>query len=146
MARAVRKPLQFPFRVQAAVALAAALSLWGAVEHFGFETEYQKQSRDPYRIAAQAERLQGVRAATSDNAILGYITDAEPGSVTASAMLNAAQYVLAPRLLRQDAGQDFTLGNFTRPADYAAAGAKYGLRVERDFGAGVVLYRKEGPK
>ena len=35
------------------VALAAALSLWGTIEYFGFEPVYQKQNRDPYKIAMQ---------------------------------------------------------------------------------------------
>jgi hypothetical protein len=35
------------------------------------------------------------------------------------------------------------LGNFTRPADFAAAGRSQGLRQQQDFGNGVVLFRRD---
>jgi hypothetical protein len=130
-------------RLKLCVALAAVISIWGSLEFFGFETEFQKQTRDPYAIAAQADRLEGVRAATPETAVLGYLTDADPSSVIASAIFSGAQYVLAPRLLRQDASGDLVLGNFTRPGDYAAIGKSHGLQVDRDFHNGVVLFRKE---
>ena len=137
---------EFPLKLKCSVAAAAVLSLWGVIGYFGFEAEYQKQNRDPYQIGALAARFEGVRSATPENAILGYITDMEPGSVLASAMFNGAQYVLAPRILQQGAAPDWVLGNFARPADFAAAGSRHGLRIERDFSQGVVLFRKESRK
>lgn len=136
----------FPFRVTFAVAVAAAVSLWGVIEHFGFEAEDQKQNRDPYRIAQQAERFEQVRSVVPEKAQLGYLTDLEPGSVAGSAAFNGAQYILAPRLLKQDTSPELALGNFARPADFAALGRGHGLGVERDFGNGVVLFRKEPVK
>jgi hypothetical protein len=133
-------------RVKVGVAAAAALSLWGVIEYFGFETAYQRQYRDPYKIAAQAARLEGARATVPEDAILGYLTDLEQGSAAASALFNGAQYALAPRILRQDTARTEVLGNFTRPEDYAALGRQHGLVVERDFGNGVVLFRKEPAK
>ena len=135
--------MAFPFRIQAAVTVAAVASLWGAIAHYGAESEYQKRNRDPYQIAAQTARMAGVRAATPESATLGYLTDAEPGGVLAAAMFEGAQYALAPRLLRQDAAQNLVLGNFSRPADFAAFGQRYSLRLERDFGNGVILFRRE---
>ncbi len=126
------------------MAAAAALSLWGVIVYFGFETAYQKQSRDPYQVGAQAARFEGVRAAIPEGAVLGYLTDLEPENMTAWSAFNAARYVLAPRLLRQDAAEPQVLGNFSHPLDYAAFGRSHGLRLERDFGAGVVLFRREG--
>ena len=136
----------FPFRIQAAVVLAALLSLWGTFAYFGAESEHQKQIRDPDQIAAQAVRLAGVRSSTPDNAELGYITDVEPGGVLAQVMFNGAAYVLAPRLLHQGIAQDWVLGNFSRPADFAAMGRSHGLRIERDLGSGAILFRKENGK
>ena len=136
--------MDFPPGVKIGVAAAALLSLWGVVEYFGFETAYQKQNRDPYQIAAQSVRLEGARASLPDGATIGYLTDLEPGSVAASAMFNAAQYVLAPRILKKDREEPQVLGNFSRPADLAAIGRQHGLRIERDFQNGVVLFRKEG--
>ena len=136
----------FPLRVTFTVAVAAAVALWGAIEHFGFEAEYQKQNRDPYQIATQAARFEQARASIPEDALLGYLTDLELGSVAASAIFNGAQYTLAPRILHQDTVGDLVLGNFARPADFAALGRVHGLRVERDFQNGVVLFRKEPPK
>jgi hypothetical protein len=137
----------YPPRVRVGVALAAALSMWGVVEYFGFETGYQKLSRDPYHVAAQAARLEGVSAVVPDDAVLGYITDLEPGSPSAWAMFNAAQYILAPRILLQNnAAQTRVLGNFARLADFGALGQRQGLSIERDFQNGIVLFRKDSPK
>jgi hypothetical protein len=132
-----------PQGVKVGLALAVALSIWGAVSYFGYETEFQRQSRDPYRVAAQSARLAGLRAALPEDAVLGYVTDMEPDCVTASSTFNVAQYALAPRLLRQDTAQPRVLGNFAHPADFAAIGRRHGLRVERDFGEGVVLFSRE---
>jgi hypothetical protein len=38
----------------------------------------------------------------------------------------------------------WVLGNFSQPVDYAGFGAKRGLTLARDFGNGVVLYRRAG--
>ena len=133
----------YPVRVKAGIALAALLCLWGTFEYYSSETSYVQQYRDPYRVADQFTRLDGIRAAVPADAILGYVNDLEFGNVTADAMFQSAQYVLAPRILRKGPENDVVLGNFTRPADFAAFGRERGLRMERDFGNGVVLYRRE---
>lgn len=138
--------MDFPARIKLGIAVAAALSLWGAIEYFAFENNYEKQARDPYQIGAQTARLEGLRAALPEKAELGYVTDLEPDSVAASNAFNAAVYALAPRLVRPGAARPQVLGNFSHPIDYAAFGASRGLRVERDFGLGVILYRREKGK
>jgi hypothetical protein len=144
MKRKEMMPLEYPLKVKVGVALAALLSLWGTFEHFAIESAHQERYRDPYEIAAQFSRFADFRAAVPEKAILGYITDIAPGSVTADAMFNGAQYVLAPRILRKSTeGYDLVLGNFTRPGDFVAIGRQHRLNLERDFGSGVVLFRKE---
>jgi hypothetical protein len=124
----------------------AALSLFGALQFYNSETaaERQSQNRDPYMIGPQYERFSGLRQTVPENAILGYLTDAEPGSVLATTIFDAAQYALAPRLLQAGTTGEWVLGNFTKPLDFEGLGAKYGLHLERYFGSGVVLYRKQG--
>jgi hypothetical protein len=146
MARASAPVPEFSFRHKVAVAAAALLSVWGTLQYFQFETEFQKQPPDPYQIHAQAARFEGVIAATPENAELGYLTDAPAGSVADGALFAGAQYALAPRLLQRYTAQDRALGSFGRPADFAEVGRAKGLRVERDFGSGVVLFRKENAK
>ena len=135
--------MEYPLAAKAAVAVAALLSLWGSFEYSGLESAYQQQFRDPYQIAAQFSRLDSVQSVIPEKAILGYLTDAVPGSVVGDAMFNGAQYVLAPRVLQRGAAFDLVLGNFTKPGDFAALGRAQGLRLERDFGNGVVLFRRE---
>jgi hypothetical protein len=135
--------MTFSLRVNIGLTLAAVLSIGGAIAYFAFETEFNKQSHDPYQTAAQATRLADLRASAPEDAVLGYLTDLAPGSVAASAAFNIAQYALTPRLLIQDTAQPRVLGNFAHPADFAALGHQHGLRIERDFGAGVVLFQRE---
>ena len=134
---------KYPLATKAGVLLAAALALWGVLGYFGSESLYQKQHRDPFKIAAESIRLGAFREAVASNAILGYLTDVPLGKEASDGMFLAAQYTLAPRILQKETNRPHVLGNFTRPVDLAAAGRPYGLSVERDFGNGVVLYRSE---
>lgn len=125
----------------AGIAISALLCLCGAFLVYGFESDPQQQ-QDPYLISEQFIRLGPVSSTVPRDAVLGYLTDAQTGSVLDSALMGGAQYVLAPRLIERGAGHDWVLGNFTRPADFAAVAQNYGLRLEQDFGNGVVLFRR----
>lgn len=125
------------------VTLAALLSLWGAFASYGFESGFQRMYKDPYLVAAQSSRFEGVVSAIPQDAQLGYLTDASPGSAADAAMFLSAQYYLAPRLLKRGATQQLVLGDFTRPGDFARIGASQGLRVQQDLGDGIVIFRKE---
>jgi len=135
--------VKYPFAAIAGVTAAALLCVAGAFQYYQFESEYQRQSPDPYQISAQFLRLAPVEAAVPRAAVMGYLTDAPPGSVVDSALIASAEYVLAPRLVIRDTAHDWVLGNFTQPADFAALGRRAGLRVQQDFGNGVVLFRKD---
>ena len=139
--RGTSKP--YPLAVIAGVVLLSLLCLWGSFESYGFEAVYQRQNSDPYLVGQQFVRLEALLSAVPERAELGNLTDASPGSTTDSAMFLGAQYVLAPRLLEKGAAHDLVIGNFTRPDDFAALGQRYGLRLQRDFGNGVVLFGKE---
>lgn len=125
------------------MAIAVLLCLWGSFASYGTEADYQKLYRDPYLISAQFTRFGAALSAIPENAEIGYLTDAQPGSAAGSAMFLSAQYVLVPRLLKRGAAEAWVLGNFTRPADFAAVGRTHGLRLQQDFGEGVVLFRKD---
>jgi hypothetical protein len=68
------------------------------------------------------------------------VADIHDGSTAALAMFNSARYALAPRLLVEGTDRDWVLGNFAKPADYAALARERGLTVVQDFGNGVVLF------
>lgn len=129
--------------VNGAVIASAALAVLGAIQYWGAETAFQRDSRDVYKIADQTARLGGFRAAVPADAILGYVTDVPSESTVGSTMFFAAQYALAPRLLQKTDTLDLVLGNFTKPDDYGTVGKQHGLRIVRDFGNGIVLFRRE---
>lgn len=93
-------------------------------------------------IAAQLTRFEALRAAVPEGATLGYVTDAEPGSTLENVLLHSAAYALAPHLLDANPNHDWVIGNFTQPRDFAAIGQSKGLQLQKDFGNGVVLYRR----
>ncbi|HEY3738194.1 MAG TPA: hypothetical protein VGL53_00045 [Bryobacteraceae bacterium] len=132
-----------PNLVNGAVIASAALAVLGAIQYWGAETAYQRDSPDVYKVAEQSARLADFRAAVPADAILGYLTDVPTESTVGSTMFFAAQYALAPRLLQKTDALDLVLGNFTKPGDYTAIGKQHALRVVRDFGNGIVLFRKE---
>ncbi len=135
-----------PGRVYAAVLAAALFSLAGVIHFNRFEDAYQQQFHDPYMVAAQFPRFESLREAVPENATLGCVSDLRENSPAYQAMYNSERYVLAPRLVRPNANSARVLGNFARPADFAAFGRSQGLRLERDFGNGVVLFRREGAR
>jgi hypothetical protein len=52
-------------------------------------------------------------------------------------------YALAPRLMTRSAdGPEWVVGNFSHPLDYAAAGRQHQLELVKDFGNGIVLFRR----
>ena len=125
----------------AGITVSMLLCLCGAFLLYGFESDPQ-QHQDPYLISDQFVRLGPVLSKVPRDAVLGYLSDAQAGSVLDSALMGGAQYVLAPRLIERGAGHDWILGNFTRPANFVAVAQNYSLRLEQDFGNGVVLFRR----
>ena len=130
-------------RRTAGILAACLICVWGALQYSSGESEYQHQNHDPYLIADQATRFEAFESAVPRNAILGYLSDAIAGSVADSTMFTSATYTLAPRLVERGVQREYVLGNFTRPADFAALGRASGLRLQQDFGNGVVLFRKD---
>ena len=141
-------PAGNPWSMRSILSLCALgiLSAWGLAEYASSEALYQKQNADPYFVVAQEKRFAGLVAAVPQNAVLGFITDFQPGSTAGIALRNVAQYHLAPRLLVDGSQQDLVLGDFGRKADFAAVGAGMGLTVEKDFGGGIVLYKRGAGK
>lgn len=131
-------------RVRWAFLAALVLSLSGAIVNLKNETAAQASMRDPYLVNMQPVRLAGILESVPANAVMGYVTDLEAGSTAAQASFNGVRYALAPRLLVPGAGHEWVLGNYSRPADFAAAGRALGLELVRDFGNGAVLYRRLG--
>jgi hypothetical protein len=127
------------------VGVAAVLCLWGSVEFLASELTYQQTYRDQFDVSNQLARFEKVSATLPEDAVIGYLTDLDQGTSKANTMFRVAQYALAPRILQWGSGYGRVLGNFTRSIPFTAIDGQGGLRVERDFGDGVVLFRREAP-
>jgi hypothetical protein len=105
------------------------------------EAAYQQQYADAYGVSVQVHRMAPLLAVVPKNAILGYLTDVQPGSDIDSVMINTAGFALAPRLIDRAGSHEWVLGNFMQPGNFAEIGRSKGLRLQQDFGNGVVLFR-----
>lgn len=120
---------------------AALLALWGALDLY--QALKQQPRRDEYRMEEMSARYAPVAAALPDDVrVLGYLSDSPYEQARGQVMFLSGRYWLAPRLLTVAPDQAWVLGNFAQPGDWAALGAPHGLRVERDLGSGLVLYRR----
>jgi hypothetical protein len=102
-------------------------------------------------ISAYEQRFQQLRSVLPTGRLVGYLGHPDPTGPTpreakAAALLHfrrylLAQYALAPVVLIESTEPEFVVGNFDPEAQTPAPA---GLRVMRDFGDGVVLFRRSG--
>lgn len=117
--------------------IATLLSLYATVDFYGKQIELNKTQKDAYQIGAQELRFAALKRQLGPDTVAGYLSDvADPG------ILLSAQHALAPVMLVDNAPYQFVVGNFSRPMDYAAFGRERKLVLVRDFGNGVILFRK----
>jgi hypothetical protein len=103
----------------------------------------------PDEISTYERRFQEIRAALPPRGVVGYLGRTDPAGRTpaereASSLLDfkrylLAQYALAPVVLIESTAPDFVVGNFDRGK---APSTPAGFRIERDFGNGLVLFRR----
>jgi hypothetical protein len=106
----------------------------------------------PDEISTYERRFTELRAMLPARGVVGYLDQPDPAGATpreanAAALLHfrrylLAQYTLAPVLLKESTEPELVIGNF-EPG--AALPAPTGLRVDKDFGDGLVLFRRSGP-
>ena len=119
-----------------------AISLTAAATALGDKLVQVREWGDPYKIAEQELRYQDARALLPPEGPVGYLSDLDRNEASGGALFYGAQYWLAPRILTEPSAAGWTLGNFARPADFAALGRARNLEVVRDFGNGVIVYRR----
>jgi hypothetical protein len=104
----------------------------------------RSQSHDPYGVELAQQRLAAAQSILPRTGIIGYISDLSTGDSGGTAAFLAAQYALAPRLLSpvKDDGPEWAIGNFSRPQDFLAKGARSGYSLHQDLGNGVLIYRR----
>jgi hypothetical protein len=127
-------------RVLAALIIVAIATVLATADSFQLASEDQP---DAYGVESALQRFATAATRLPPLGTVGYISDLPVTSKNGTPAFLAAQYALAPRLLTlvEQTRPPQAVGNFSRPADYAAAGARAGYAVEADLGNGVVLYR-----
>jgi hypothetical protein len=130
-----------------AVCLAVTvLAIFAAMNSYQVSARYSEQYPDAYGAGRAQLRFAPLIERVPATARIGYITDLEPSQDAYSAAFLAVQYALAPRQLivvKQGQTTELAVGNFSKPVDYAAAGATLGYEVAGDFGNGVILYKRK---
>ncbi len=133
-----------PLRAGAGIAAVVLLYLTGALNAYQ-EFSALAGRPDSSQIAVIEERLRGVAAVVPPLAQLAYLSDV-PFAQGGYALHAAAQYVIAPRLLdpSPDARREWVLGDFYQPYDAQRIAREHDLNLVRDFGNGVVVFRRGG--
>lgn len=124
----------------------AVLSFFSVTDYWRFTTAYNEKNPDAYRIGFQAPRFRAVAAEVPPNAVLGYISNLDFNDLKGSTAFFGAQYALTPRILVPWGSEHATglvLGNFSAEIDPESYAVSHGMRLVRNFGAGVFLFRKE---
>lgn len=124
----------------------AVLSIFAAMNSYQVSARYSEQFPDAYGAGRAQIRFAPVLERVPATARIGYMTDLDPSQDAYSSAFLAAQYALAPRqlvLVGQGSPTDVAVGNFSKPLDYAAAGAARGYELVADLGNGVVLFRRK---
>jgi hypothetical protein len=129
--------LRYPLRTLAGLSITALLSLYGAIQFYGEQSERNQTQRDPYKLIDQERRFAPVREIVPPNALIGYVSD----MATDPTLMLTAQYALAPRLIVKNPTSNWVIGNFARPQDFEAFARAHGLTLVKEFPDGVVLFR-----
>lgn len=136
-----------PILTTAGAIAAGLLSVFAALGYWNTTTEYNQRSPDAYRIGFQDSRFGKAAAIIPEDAAVGYATNLDFGTLKGSSAFFGAQYAMAPRVLVSVNSQhpyEFILANFDEVIDAEALAKENGWTVEKDFGAGLAVFRKEG--
>jgi hypothetical protein len=127
--------------------VASFLCLTVSLEYYSTTTEFYRSNPDPMEVALQERRLARVRADVREAAIVGYFSDLPMGKSSGSAAFFQALYTLAPRLLVPETTSrqpKLVLGNFHMRPDLGQFEREHGLKLIKDYGGGVRLFRRGG--
>jgi hypothetical protein len=134
---------QPPVWLAAGIGLLILIALGSAVQAYRAADSYSRAYEDPYLINAQPERLRAAMDYLPARGVVGYLSDLDIGAVSGQAAYFGVMYAMAPRLVTRSAEtEEWVIGNFSRPLDFAAAGAARHLQLTKDFGNGIVLFHR----
>jgi len=132
-------------RIWIGVLAVAFLGVAASLTSYEASADQHRESTDPYGVGLAIQRFAAVNRQLPIDAPIGYLSDLALSDQAGTPAFLTAQYALSPRLLapvEQSPTAQWAVGNFSRPTDYAAAGARVGFAVVQDTGNGVVLYKR----
>jgi hypothetical protein len=142
---ASKNPPAVNAHVVVGVLAAAVLAMLASLNSYQVSVANAQQFPDPYGVARAEQRFEVANRQLPPHATIAYVSDLRIGDVAGTTAFLAAQYALAPRLVipaEDGAAAEWAVGNFSKPTDFASAGAKAGYAVVADFGSGVIVYKK----
>jgi hypothetical protein len=136
-----------PIRAWIGIAVAFLLCLAASLEYYSYFTDYYRQNPDPMGVGSQELRLAQLRAELPAPSVLGYYSDLPIGKGGGSALFYQTMYTMAPHLVVPDSASDkpeLVLGSFYKRPDLDLLEREHGLRLIKDFGRGIRLFRRGG--
>lgn len=138
-----------PVLARAAVGIVVALAVAGALNFYRTidkKSLFHIPSMNDI-INAGPKRFRGVIAMLPAEAVVGYVSDIPNSTPTGERNLwiIGARYALAPRLLVSPTNAqkgDWVLCNFFKPMDLVQIERENHLKLVRDFGSGVLVFRR----
>jgi hypothetical protein len=137
-----------PVLARAAVGIVVALAVAGALNFYHTIDERNLRYMGPWMteiIDVGPKRFRGVIAMLPVEAAIDYVSDLPDLSQRGQLWKLWARYALVPRLTiwpGHAQNEDWVLGNFFEPMDLVQFERRNHLTLVRDFGSGVLVFRR----
>ena len=128
------------------IGLAALLCLKASLVFHDRYVAYYRANPDPWAVAKQEVRFEALRAELPVPSVLGYYSDVAFDEGGNPAAFYVALYNMVPHMVTPDPDAkvtDLVLGNFARRPDLDRLEREKGLKLVKDYGRGVMLFRRE---
>jgi hypothetical protein len=133
----------YPLWLTAGLGTVVLLCLVTAYQSFQSVDAGAHAYQDPYLINLQPERVREAIPYLPERGQVGYLSDLSFEVTAGSAAYFGVMNALAPRLVTRSADRhEWVVGNFSHPLDFAAEGRAHHLEMVKDFGNGIVLFRR----
>jgi hypothetical protein len=145
-------PSRDRIRLFAALCLLVAVAAWGSFSTFFRQISIERQNDGPNALVFFEQRFGQVRPFLHGRKVVGYIANVsyeealrrerDLVSIEDLAQYRAAQYALAPVIVRFDHKPDIVIGNFLSAGPTEALLRSYNLVPYKNFGGGLFLFRR----
>ncbi|MGO9117409.1 MAG: hypothetical protein ACLQPD_07315 [Desulfomonilaceae bacterium] len=126
------------------IALLAVASLWPNLQMI-INCDWiavTKGINEKDEISSFMRRFDGIKKTLPERALLGYFSDVAPeGTPEYGKAFFLTQYSLAPIIVADSPDRDLVIGDVKNPGE-SSLYKERGFTLEKDFGDGVVLFKK----